>query len=383
MKYSNLYISLFVVVLMFSCKENQQTEEDENHKHEDEIVLTKAQFDNGKFKIERADSLMFSEQFRVTGKIDVPPEHRASVSSFFSGFVSKTHLLVGDEVEKGDLLVRLKNPKFIQLQQNYAENYSALNYLEAEFQRKKNLLDDQVISEKVFQKAKSDFLSMKAKVEGSRKTLELMNVNTQTVLNGNFSEEINIYAPISGKISKVNISQGMYLEPSTLIMEILDTDHVHLELDVFEKDVLKIQKGDSLRFQIPEISSKKYKGYVRLIGAEINQNRNVRIHAHPLKDSEDFSVGMFVEAYFENNPQKKLGLPNTAFVEKENSLFVLHLKAETENEYHFELVEVKDLAEQNQYRPLESKTKLSAKNQYLTKGAFDLVEGEGGGGHHH
>ncbi|MFN2262311.1 MAG: efflux RND transporter periplasmic adaptor subunit, partial [Psychroflexus sp.] len=340
MKNSNLYISLLIALFLVGCSGGKDEEHKEEENHEDGIVLSKKQFENGNFKIESADSLVFSEEFRVTGKIDVPPEHRASVSSFFSGFVSKTHLLVGDEVKKGDLLVKLKNPDFIQLQQEYVENNSKLEYLSGEFQRKKNLLEDQVISEKVFQKIKSDFLSMKAKVEGSRKTLELMNVNTETVLNGNFSEEINIYAPISGKISKVNISQGMYLEPSTLIMEILNTDHVHLELDVFEKDLLKIQKGDSLYFKIPEISEDEHKAYVRLVGAEISKNRNVRIHAHPVKDSKDFSVGMFVEAYFKNNPQKNLGLPTTAFVEKGNSLFVLQLKDQTVDEYHFEMIDV-------------------------------------------
>ncbi|WP_127844435.1 efflux RND transporter periplasmic adaptor subunit [Psychroflexus aestuariivivens] len=383
MKNTAIFFCFLTIIIFLGCKKEKQVEAHDEHEHENEIVLTKAQFDKGDFEINRADSLVFYDEFRVTGKIDVPPEHRASVSSFFSGFVSKTHLLVGDEVKKGELLVRLKNPEFIQLQQEYVENYSALKYLSSEFERKKNLLEDRVISEKTFQKAKSDFLSMKAKVDGSRKTLELMNVDTQSVLNGNFSEEIKIYAPISGKISKVNISQGMYLEPSTLIMEILDTDHVHLELDVFEKDILKIQKGDSLVFKIPEISTKKYKGYVRLIGAEINKNRIVRIHAHPIKDSEQFSVGMFVEAYFKNNPQKKLGLPSEAFVEKEKALYVLQLKEKTENEYHFELLEVDDTQEQNRYRALESKAKLSPENQYLTKGAFDLVEGEGGGGHHH
>jgi len=54
--------------------------------------------------------------------------------------------------------------------------------------------------------------------------------------------ETTIYAPIDGSITKVNVSKGMYVSPSDEIMEIINTDHIHLELSVFEKDIMKIRK---------------------------------------------------------------------------------------------------------------------------------------------
>lgn len=386
MKNLLIVISFVFSIFLIGCQEKQEKENpstEEHHAEENEIILTKTQFQNGNFQLGKAKNRSFSESFRVTGMIDVPPKNRALVSSFFSGFVSKTHLLVGDVVKKGDLLLQLKNPEFIQLQQNYAENYSELEYLQSEFQRKQNLLSDQVISEKVFQKAKSDYQRMQAKVEGLKKTLQLMNVNTKAVLAGNYTDEISIYAPISGKIAKVNAAQGMFLDTSTLIMEILDTEHVHLELDVFEKDILKIKQGDSLQFKIPEISNQNYPAYVQLIGAEISENRSVRVHAHPVNEDEQFAVGMFVEAYFKSNEKESLALPATAFVELDNEMHVLQLKEETPNAYHFELIEVENLPEQNNFKPLKSNISLTEKMQFLTQGGFDLVEEEGGGGHDH
>ncbi|GGE15891.1 efflux RND transporter periplasmic adaptor subunit [Psychroflexus salis] len=386
MKNINIYSSLLCFLLFINCAEQTTTEKneekEEHHTHEDEVIITKTQFNNGDFEIGEAENKTFAETFRVTGMIDVPPKNRALVSSFFSGFVSKTSLLVGDEVQKGDLLLQLKNPDFIELQQNYAANASKLEYLNSEFQRKQNLRADQVISEKAFQKAKSDYLQMQAKVLGLKKTLQLMNVNTKSVLAGNYSDEISIYSPISGKIAKINVAQGMFLDNSTLIMEILDTDHVHLELDVFEKDILKVKKGDSLKFKIPEISDQKYAAYVQLIGAEVNENRSVRIHAHPINEDEKFAVGMFVEAYFVSNAKQEIALPSTAFVEHENKLHVLQLKEETADALHFKLIEVENLTEQNNFKPLRSDNSFSKKTRFLTQGAFDVVEGEGGGHDH-
>ncbi len=390
MKNSILYISLIASLFFISCSEsekqiNENTKEQQqthDQDHENEIILTQAQFEQGNYQIEKAKPRTFSEVFRVTGKIDVPPKNRALVSSFFSGFVSKTNLLVGDVVKKGDLLIQLQNPDFIELQQTYAEKQSTLDYLASEFNRKQNLLSDQVISEKVFQKAKSDFMSMQAQVEGLQKTLKLMNVDTNAVLSGKFTDAIQIYAPISGKIAKINIAQGMYLQPSTPIMEILNTDHVHLELDVFEKDILKVKVGDTLNFKIPEISDQNFKAYVQLIGAEVTDNRSVRIHAHPVEEDHNFAVGMFIEAFFDYQPNTQMALPATAFVEKENKMHVLQLRKKTADAYHFKMLNVNDVKEQNGFKALKTKEKLAADQLYLTKGAFDLVSGEGGGHDH-
>jgi cobalt-zinc-cadmium efflux system membrane fusion protein len=381
---ASIYIFILSLFFVFGCSSDKpQAANAEEAPHDDHIELSLAQFQNGKFKIEKPDSSRFYQSYKVTGMIDVPPENRASVNSFFSGFVSETHLLVGDVVQKGDLLIKLQNPDFIQMQQQFAQDVSELEFLASEFQRKQNLLKDKVIAEKVFQQTKSAYNSMKAKVQGQRKTLQLMNVNTKAVLKGNFTESISIYAPISGKIAKLNISQGTYVEPNTMIMEILNTEHIHLELDVFEKDIMAIKLGDTLDFKVPELTSETFSAYVQLIGAEVGQNRTVRVHAHPLKEEETFAVGMFVEASFKKDPQEHLSLPATAFAKSDQDWVVLKLQTQTDSTYVFDKIEVEDTKPQNGLRALKSSVPLSVKDQFLTQGVFDLVSGGGGGGHEH
>ena len=372
------YIFLLFFLTIISCKNEPKEEQKNNDPSSEHIIeLSIKQFNNGGYRIEKADSIKFFEEFKVTGYIDVPPENRASINSFFSGFVSQTSLLVGDTVEKGDLLITLQNPEFIRVQQEFLENYSQLEFLESEFNRKKNLLEDKVISTKVFQQTKSDYMSMKAKVQGQRKTLELMNVNINKVLAGQFSESISIYAPIEGKVSKMNISKGMFVEQNTMIMEILNTEHIHLELDVFEKDIMKVNIADTFSFKIPELGDADFKAYVRLIGAQVSDNRSVRIHGHPVDDNQNFKVGMFVESSFKHKPKVSLSLPETAFAKRDDAWVVLKLKAQTDSLYYFEAIEVEQTKEQFGRRALEIDLKLSPQDQFLTNGVFDLVSGEG------
>ena len=45
-----------------------------------------------------------------------------------------------------------------------------------------------------------------------------------------------------------------YIAASDVILEIVDTSHLHLELAVFEKDILKIKVGQKIKFTVPEAS---------------------------------------------------------------------------------------------------------------------------------
>lgn len=367
------YITLLVFTLIFfSCGE-KQTESTEEKSDTNFIELTQEQFQKNELTLGKPEKITFSEEFEVTGMVDVPPKNRSSVTSYFDGYVSQTHLLVGDRVAKGDLLVKLKNPDFVKIQQNYVEAISNLDYLKSEFDRKKTLYEDQIIAQKVFQSIKNQYLNAKAQLASVTEQIRLMNLNPQEIEKGNFTSELNIFAPIKGKISKLNVAQGKFIGKSEMIMEILNVDHIHLELDVFEKDLMKIQKGDSLRFEIPEISEESYLAYVRLIGAEINEDRKVRIHAHPLDRENKFTVGMFVNAYFDADRKKRFALPESAFTEVDETTYILELVEQSDTTYKFKKVGVKSTAPQNGFKPILNPDDINLNSKYLTKGVFDMV----------
>jgi cobalt-zinc-cadmium efflux system membrane fusion protein len=370
-------------LLFLSCNNSTPTSVEEEHSEDEDLIeMTSEQFKTALLKLGNLKQNRFSEQFQVTGMIDVPPENRATVSSYFDGYISETRLLIGDEVQKGDLLVTLKNPDFIKFQQNYAKAISNMEFVRSEFERKENLYNDKIIAQKVFQSSKNDFLQAKAQLKATVEHIKLMNLDPKQIAETNFTSEINIYAPISGKISKLNVAQGKFLAKSEMIMEILDVDHIHLELDVFEKDILKIHKGDTLSFKIPEISDQIFSANVKLIGAEVNENRSVRVHAHPKNENVNFSVGMFVNAYFKSDSKDYLALPETAFTEVDGETFVLQLNSKTDKLYTFDKIEVDTDSPQNGLKPILNSEQVDTKAQFLIRGVFDIITA-GGGGHSH
>jgi multidrug efflux pump subunit AcrA (membrane-fusion protein) len=114
-----------------------------------------------------------------------------------------------------------------------------------------------------------------------RAKLLLLNINPRNVEKGILTSTITIFSPITGDIVIMNANVGMYVAPSDVILEIVDTDHLHLELAVFEKDILNVKIGQKIHFKVPEASKDVFNAEVHLVGKSIEGNdRTINIHGH-------------------------------------------------------------------------------------------------------
>ncbi|NRD21927.1 efflux RND transporter periplasmic adaptor subunit [Winogradskyella litoriviva] len=372
----NLYILLFTLVIT-ACGNNKtnDTEVVATETDSNEIIVTKAQFESENMAFGTIPEFNFNESIKVNGMIDVPPQNKSSISTFIGGYITQTPLLVGDEVKKGQLLVSLQNPEYVEIQQNYLEVAEQLNYLKSEFNRQKTLYDEKITSEKNYLKAESTYKSNLAHYNGLRKKLQMMNINPKQVEQGKITSSINIYAPIEGFVTKVNISNGTYVSPSDVILEIVDTDHIHLELSVFEKDIMKVKKGQKIQFKIPEASDETFGAEVHLVGTTINdKNRQVQVHGHVNNDENNFIVGMFVEAEIIFESARKMGLPKEALAILEDGTYVLALVEEKDNSFQLEKIKLSIGKTSEDAVEVLNSSELKNK-KILTKGLGMLITG--------
>lgn len=382
----HLYIILFAMLFVACGNEkssdhsNEETiEMEEDHDH---TVITKAQFESEKMAFGSLSEFDFNDGIKVNGMIDVPPQNKSSISTFIGGYITKTPLLVGSEVKKGQLLVTLQNPEYVEIQQNYLEVAEQLNYLKSEFNRQKTLFDEQITSEKNYLKAQSEYKSNFARYNGLRKKLQMMNISPASVEQGKISSSINLYAPINGFVTKVNVSNGSFVSPSDVILEIVDTHHIHLELSVFEKNIMAIQKGQKIKFQIPEASNETFDADVHLVGTTIDEtSRRIKVHGHVDNEDENFIVGMFVEATIITESSTIMGLPNEAIIPLEEGNFVLIVEEENNNEFHLEKVKV-EIGKETEDAVEILNSEVLKNKQILVKGIGMLLN-ESEGGHSH
>ena len=378
---TNILKSIFILVavlFMFSCgdSEKENSEESATSSSDGGIQLSFAQFEGSDMELGKIEVNSFPVSIETTGMIDVPPENKAMVSSFADGYVRETPLLIGDEVKKGQFLVSLENPDYVQMQQDYLDAMQQMHYLKSEYQRQKTLLEEKITSERNFLRAESEYKRNLAKYQALRKKLQMLNLNPDAVERGNISSTIRIYAPISGSITEMNINNGMYVSAADELMQIIDRDHLHIELNVFEKDVMKIKKGQDIRFSIPEANTDTIKGEVHLVGTSISEEkRTVKVHGH-FKDEQkknSLATGMFVEAEIITDKRKAKALPAESIVSLDNTNYVLVLDTKTDSNYTFKRRKVLPGDTFNGFTIIKNSADFNQDTQFLTKGAFTLI----------
>ena len=355
---------------------------DSSH-HEEELTveLTPEQVLTAGIATGKVEQRTLSGTIKVNGHLDVPPQQLVSISAPMGGFLRSSEMLQGKHVVKGELIATLQDPAYIQLQQDYLEAVSQQEYLKAEYDRQQELSTENINARKTVEQAKANYFSMQAKAAGLKAKLRLINIDPSRLANGEIQSYINIYAPISGYVTEVNVNMGKYVNPTDVMFEIVDTEHLHAELTVFEKDVPLLKLGQKVRFILAN-ESKERMATVYLVGREISTDRTVRVHCHLDKEDKNLLPGMYLTAFVETRNMQLPAVPEQSIVNYEGTdyLFVeeggegaQHAGAKEEG-HHYKAIPVKTgIRELGYVEVLLPGGFDTATSRVIVKGAYDLL----------
>jgi cobalt-zinc-cadmium efflux system membrane fusion protein len=372
-------LALLVWIFTYSCgQKSSETAGIEISKVSSEegiITLTLDQFNSMNMAWGKMDSSQFAEEITVQGAVRVPVENMQEVTTFYGGYVSGLELLEGQSVKKGEVLFYLENPEFILLQQNYLEAKSQLSYLKSEYDRQKTLYGEQIASQKNYLKAEADYQGTRAKAESLKRQLGLLRINVEELQPESIRSKVPIYSPIAGFVAAINVVPGAYIQPRDVAVSLISKEHLHMELVVFEKDVIRIKKGQTVAVHIPEIYSEILIAEVFMVGQSINEARQINVHADLIDESKESMLvpGMFIEAKIQTDPQQGLSVATTAVIESDGKMYVLVLREKKENGFSLEKIEVQTGRMVNGKIQILSGSKLSVTDQLLVKGGFNLM----------
>lgn len=375
--HSLLIVALVFAALTFSCGSNTENQSEKTSNEsidptQNSIDLTSLQFNSGGMKLGAMSEQEFNTVVKANGLFAVPPQNRAEVSAYFAGYVKDLYLLPGDAVRKGEVLFTIENPEYVQIQQDFLEAKGRLAYLKSNYERQKELLADNVTSQKNFLKAESEYNVTLAQYQSFKKKLSLMNIDSDHLSGESLQSVIEVLSPISGYATTVHASKGMYLNPSDKAITVTNIDDLHLELKIFEKDLPQIQKGQLIHFQLQSNNQKTYQGKVHLVNRAIDeQERTVEIHGDLVHESETklFAPGMYIEAEIITQSEKGWALPQDAIVLVDETHYVLVKQSETT----FVKKPVHIGATYHGYTQILNFQDFPLNTQFLTVGAFNLI----------
>jgi cobalt-zinc-cadmium efflux system membrane fusion protein len=309
--------------------ENTVTETEEKH-NENELHLTKEQVVSASIAVAKITQQKIRNRIAVTGTIEVPPQSKATIYAPLEAFVYKTDLLPGDKVRKGQVIAILQHSNFIKLQYSYLEAINNYNIAKADYERKKMLLENEITSKKSFQIAEGIYRSAKSLVASYASQLKMANLSPNSISTNGIQQYVYIKAPISGYVVENNLNKGMFLSANSEMMEIIDNDHMHAELNVFGTDITKIKKGDEFIFK-PSGVDAEYEGYIKLISQKVDdKTKTVNVHGHFEDEKNLLKSGMFINAQVLLGGEKIFAVPEDSIIEKDGESFIFMAESEVE-----------------------------------------------------
>lgn len=337
---------LFAALLIVSCGKNQkhsendghshdevqQPQKDEEHHEEGEVTLSEQQFKTLKMKIDTLASRNMSNYVEANGTLEVPPQSEAAITSVVGANVNAIKVIEGDKVKKGDVVALLSHPNIIALQTDYLSAYSNSELLKKNFERQKKLYDAGIGSGANYQKAEAEYQASKAMVNGLGAQLKLLNINTASVRSGTIVQQISLRSPIDGYVQKVNIKTGQYVEPQTELFDIVNTEHVHADLMVFEKDVHKVKKGQKITFSIQTMPDTELTAEIYSVSKTFEDDpKAVHVHAEIDNKSSNLIPGMYIQGRIQTDTAKTIALPESAIVKEGDKFYVFTAEEEADN----------------------------------------------------
>lgn len=243
------------------------------------------------------------ETVSATGKIQ--PEVEVKISSEVSGEILDLPFKEGQQVKKGDLLVRV-NPDLIQsavsrsqasyqnVRSGLEQSEASLREAKANYDRSKSLFERGVISKADWDRAIAAFETAQAARNSAYYSVQSAAASVNEAKD-NLSRT-TIYAPMSGTISLLNVELGERVVGTqqmagTEILRVANLNNMEVEVDVNENDIVKVQIGDSTIVEVDAYLKKEFKGIVTEIANSAagaltaDQVTNFRVKVRILEES--------------------------------------------------------------------------------------------------
>ncbi|MGF7027723.1 MULTISPECIES: efflux RND transporter periplasmic adaptor subunit [Sphingobacterium] len=260
---------------------------------------------------------------KANGLLSVPNNNKANATALYGGVVKSLNVQLGDHVRKGQVIATITNPQFVQLQEEYVSLASKITLAEQEMARQQELNEGNAGARKNLQAATADFNSLRARKASLQQQIQLMGINPNSVNLSNMRTSLAVTSPINGTVSNVFAKIGSYVDVSSPVIEIVDNSLLHLDLQVFEKDLPLVKVGQLINFQLTNNPDKTYTAKVFTIGSSFeNDSKTIAVHSTVVGSKVGLIDGMNITGMIGVNNVRTPAVPNDAIVEADGKYYI-------------------------------------------------------------
>ncbi len=202
--------------------------------------------------------------------------NKLSLASKMLGRITALYADEGNNVQKGELLVRLDSTDLIAQREQAVNSLKLandniqlakvnLNKAEQDFQRAKQQFEGNIIPKEQYEHSQSALDAAKAEYNIANTKIGTAHAQLNVI-----STQLNnteIYSPMSGVVAKRWVLQGDVVQPGQPIFSIYNLDSIWVTADFQETDLASIKEGDDVEIDVDSYPDHKFSGNVLQVGS--------------------------------------------------------------------------------------------------------------------
>jgi len=256
----------------------------------------------------------------VTGAVNPDVSRAVPVISLASGRVVEIHARLGDQVHKGQLLLRVQSADVAAAWSDYEHAQADETLARAQFERANDLFKIGAIAKKDLEVAQDARDKAAVDVRTTRERLRVLGVNADQPPNS----LVDIVAPISGVVTEQQVTNAAGVQSlGTNPFTISDLSSVWVVCDVYEQDLANLHIGDSAEIHLTAYPDQVLTGRINNILPILDPNiRTAKVRIE-VRNPGMLRLGMFVTAIFRSQRMsERASVPSTAVLHLHDRDFV-------------------------------------------------------------
>jgi cobalt-zinc-cadmium efflux system membrane fusion protein len=267
-----------------------------------------------RFGVAEVSSRQVFDELHVNGVVAPDVNRTVPVLSLSGGRAVDIRVRLGDDVQKGQVLVRISSPDlssaFSDLQKFRADEILARKQLD----RSQLLYDKGAIAQKDLELAHDAEEKARVDLATADQRVRILGADPTRP-----SPVLEVRAPIAGTIVEQNVTSGTgvrSMDNSPNLFTIADLSRVWVLCDVYEDALMRVHVGDTAEIRANAIPDSTFKGKVSNISRVLDPaTRSAKVRIEIANPGRVLRSGMFVTASFKSTKaQDRMVIPISATI---------------------------------------------------------------------
>ena len=249
-----------------------------------------------------------TKTINLTGQVKLDRTRTVEVVPTGGGRVEQVKKLLGEKVQKGDVLAVIHSDDLGQAKANFLEIQSTLQLAQTTYQREKELYEKKISSQAEYLSALNKLKAAEAAKAAVDKKLRLFGLDTKQIENINEEEKngsfanLVLHAPQDGTIITQNLTVGQIVNTTESIYTIADLSNLWVWFDVYERDLAPLHeqmaKDKPLKatVEVKAFKTADFRGNVDFVGNIMDEHtRTVKMRIQVKNPENKLKPGMFAD----------------------------------------------------------------------------------------